>query len=91
MIFYKTGGFNEIIEEVEIFRETDSFVIIKLQNGRERRDAKRSNYANYFKTKKEAYDFVLEKALKNKDHFEKALSSATNRLNEIFSIDKDWD
>jgi hypothetical protein len=50
------------IEEVEIEKETDKFVIFKNLNwrGKPHRDAKRTSYRNYFKTKPEAVNFLLE-------------------------------
>lgn len=53
MKVYKTGGWKEVIEEIEATEVTERTVW--LSNGR---SAKRSNYANYWDTIKEAKEHL---------------------------------
>ena len=56
MKVYKTGGWKELIEEIEATKVTEKSVW--LSNGR---SAKRSNYANYWDTIEEAKEYLKEK------------------------------
>ncbi len=61
---YKTGGYTELIKEVEIIRETEKSVFIKRETWKgikNVREAKRGNYLNYFDTAKEAKEFLKGK------------------------------
>lgn len=69
------------IEEVEILRETDSFVYVKTSTGRERREAKISNHDSYFDTYQEAKDWFLKLA---NDKVE-LLECQLNRAREEYS------
>jgi len=53
MKVYKTGGWKELIEEIEPTKVTEKTVW--LSNGR---SAKRSNYANYWDTMEEAKEHL---------------------------------
>jgi hypothetical protein len=57
---YVTGLYGTPIEKVEIVRETNSFVIRHGKRGNEVRDAKRSQYSNYFDTYAEAKEFLVQ-------------------------------
>lgn len=56
MKVYKTGGWKEVIEEIEATKVTEKSVW--LSNGR---SAKRSNYANYWDTIEEAKEHLEAK------------------------------
>lgn len=56
MKVYKTGGYKELIEEIEATKVTEKSVW--LSNGR---SAKRSNYANYWDTIEEAKEHLEAK------------------------------
>lgn len=56
MKVYKTGGWKDLIEEIEATKVTEKTVW--LSNGR---SAKRSNYANYWDTIEEAKEHLEEK------------------------------
>lgn len=59
MIKYKTCGFSDRIDEVEIARETKSSLWIISLNGHARRASKISRYDNYHDTWKEAKDYLI--------------------------------
>ncbi len=56
MKVYKTGGYKELIEEIEVIKVTEKSVW--LSNGR---SAKRSKYTNYWDSLKEAKEHLKEK------------------------------
>jgi len=82
--FYKVGHHNELIKEVQAEKETKQFVYIKRQ-GFEIIDriSKKSHFANYFGTKKEAYDFILNEAIKKRNKLDIQLRLANNFIEEI--------
>lgn len=71
------------IEEVEILRETDSFVYVKTSTGRERRDAKISNHDCYFDTYQEAKDWFLKLHFDRVESLERQLNLAREVYNYI--------
>ena len=81
---YKTGGYGKnLIQEVEIVRETEKQVVIASRNGSERREAKRSDYQNYFDEWQAAKDFLLEKAEKRVEGIKVQLERAKCELGNI--------
>ena len=81
---YRTGGYSKnLIQEVEIVRETEKQVVIRSHNGSERREAKRSDYQNYFDDWQSAKDFLLNNAEKKVDGIKMQLERARGELGNI--------
>lgn len=57
----KFRTWHDQIEEIEVIRETEKFVVVPSGLKGERRDAKRSEYTNYFDTWQEAKDFLIDR------------------------------
>ena len=75
-IMYRTGGWKELIETVEVERETDSSVWIK-----GRRNLKMSNYDCYWETMDEAKEYLSNHFSKKIERRELELSSLKDKLN----------
>ena len=77
---YRTGGWKKEIEMVEIVKETNASVFMereKMSGEKELvRNAKRSQYTNYFNTWKEAHDFLIAEK-------RKAVLTATLRAHNL--------
>jgi hypothetical protein len=80
MFKYKTGSTK--IEKVEVAGETDHFV--KLLNGR--KEAKRSDWSNYFDSFDNAKNYLLEKAERKVSSLRRQLESANGELGQIKGI-----
>ena len=79
MIKFRTGGFGKnLIEEIEVERETDSSVWI---NGR--RNAKNSSLHKYCDTWGEAHLFLLEKAERSLESARRSLERAQGEYGNI--------
>ena len=79
MIKFKTGGWgNDLIESVEIDRETDNIVFIM-----KKRNAKRSSWHNYFDTFDEAKAFLIETAENEIASIRRQLEIANGKLDNI--------
>ncbi len=78
MKMYKTGGWKELIEIVEVTKVTDKSIWIG-----ERRTAKRSNYANYWDTIEEAKEHLKEKYEQKIKVAERKIEKAKNDLKEL--------
>lgn len=89
MIKYKTGGWNSLIEKIEVLRESEKFVFLEGFQGRPFREAKRSSYHNYFDTWDEAFDFILTDAKNNLLRCQHALNNAEKKVNEILILKPD--
>lgn len=75
-IWYRTGGWSELIDRVEVERSTDACVFVKSAHRKAgERQAKRSEYYQYHETWAAAHAYLLDKA-------EKSLASALVRLQE---------
>ena len=75
---YRTW-YNQEIEEVEVIRETEKYVIMNAGQRGERRDAKRSGSMNYFDTWQEANEFLIN----NKEHEIAVLLRDVAHLREV--------
>jgi vacuolar-type H+-ATPase catalytic subunit A/Vma1 len=54
--------YNDKIEEIEVIRETERFVVVHAGLSRERREARSSdNGSNYFDTYQEAKEFLIDR------------------------------
>jgi hypothetical protein len=78
MRVYKTGGWKELIEEIEATKVTEKTVW--LSNGR---NAKRSNYANYWDTKEEAKEHLEAKYKRMIKSAETKIEKAKADLEEL--------
>jgi hypothetical protein len=75
------------IEEVEVYRETDKFVIVKRSDGSERREAKYSaGWFRYFNTKDEAKDFLVSSSEQEVTKTQNALIKAKEDFEFIKSL-----
>ncbi len=81
MRVYKTGGWKELIEEIEATRVNEKSVWIynELRN-KEERSARYSNYSNYWVTIEEAKNYLKEKLHNQIKRAEKQISKAKNQL-----------
>lgn len=83
---YKTGGWKELIEEVEIVKETDRCVFFRQDyfgKMREIRQAKRSSSTNYWNTIKEAKEFLKGKAEGRIESYEERIKSCKKELKKL--------
>ena len=73
------------IEPVEVVRHTAKFVIFPKDEfwNKERKEAKRSDWSNYFETWEEAYDYALTKAQAKVDSLRLQLQKANGTLGNI--------
>lgn len=58
---YKTNYSSNKIERVEIVRETAKQVVLLRYDGKERREAKESDWGSYFDTWEEAHSYLMGK------------------------------
>ncbi len=80
---YRTGSYGkDLICEVEVVRETEKQVIIMGHTG-DRREAKKSEYQNYFDTWEEAKEFLIIIAQNKVDDTEIKLENAKDKLGII--------
>ena len=88
MIKYRTTGTK--IEAIEIIRDTPKQVVLKQQYpsliSRERREAKRSDFINWFDTWEEAKEFLVVKAQNEVELAERILETAKERLTKVSSL-----
>lgn len=70
---FKALTYSLRIEEIEVEKETNSFVWVKTSNGRLRQDAKATSSSKIFDTKEEAIWFVIE-------HKQKKVDDCLNQL-----------
>ncbi len=82
MIKFKASTIGNRIEKVEVVGETECFV--KLPNGR--KDAKRSEWQNYFDSFDDAKNYLIDKAQKRVDSLRTQLESANGELGQIKGI-----
>lgn len=83
MIKYKTGGYKEDIEAVEIERETESSVWIGV-----RRHGKSTNWYKYHDTWEEARTYLLTMVTHRVRNCQSSLDSAKAELSRISKIKK---
>lgn len=83
---YKTQNFINHIVEVEVVKETECFVTIKTQTGRERREAKESSYYVYHDTYQQAFEYLLKRAKLRIEMARKELTKRYSELNDLESL-----
>ena len=83
---YKTGGWNEPIEEIEIERETAVFIFIKTPSGELRRHGKVTHYPRYYDTFEEAAAYLTERREDNVKCCKRDLRRAKRKRREFY----DW-
>lgn len=79
MKVYRAWKFNNDIEELEATRVTESSVFIA-QGGRERRNARSSEYENYFEERQHAIDYLKDRAWRAMARATGALTKAVNEM-----------
>ena len=72
---FKVNSVNAI-EECEVIRETDSFVIFTNSYGKEQRSKKYTSYEHWFDTKVQCFDFV-------KNKYDKKVLGLKNRIDYL--------
>lgn len=77
MKYFKTNSWGNSIEEVEVLRVTNSFVVV-MWNGKERRES----INNYFPSLDAAKDAIINRELSNVNDLKKRLEYAEASLNE---------
>lgn len=83
MIKYRTFGL-WTIEEVEVLRETaKTVVLISAASGKERREAKRSEYYNWHDSWEDAHNFQIAEAQRKVDLIRLQLDRANGDLGRI--------
>lgn len=83
---YRTGGYGELIEEIEIVKETDRCIFFRQDyfgKMREIRQAKRSSSTNYWNTIKEAKEFLKERATISIKNYKESIERLETRLIKI--------
>lgn len=80
MIKYRTR--RDKIEAVEVIRVTDANVFLQT-NGKERREAKRSSYQNWFDTWEEAKSFLVMHAEISVEEAHMILERAKGKLGQL--------
>lgn len=87
MKMYRTGGFREPIEEVEVVRATDKSVWLDFRNGKEpRRCAIKSSYDSYWHSLEEAKDYLRAKCERTIEACEDKIESAKALLADIDAL-----
>lgn len=86
MYKYLVGGYREPIEKVEITRESDKSVWIKLSDDRERQEKKRSRNGDYHDTWQEAHKDLLDLARRKIERSIQSIKDARDELNEIINL-----
>lgn len=85
MIKYRTRWDN--IEAVEVLRETDKMVFVHGRGGRkEEREAKRSDYQNWFDSWGEAKAFLVANAEKDVEDARMQLERAKGKLGQLLGM-----
>lgn len=77
--WYTVNKWGHAPDAVEVVRETEHFVVLS-NRGHERRDAKRSEYLNYFRTYEEARAHTIALCKQDVDKAERDLGSRRERL-----------
>ena len=84
-VMYKTSSYGNLIEEVNINRETESSVFYN-DRGRERRAAKMGIYECYFNTKQEAQDYLIRKEELEIERAENKIKYAIEKIEQIKAL-----
>lgn len=78
---YQTTRWDIKIEEIEVIRETESFMIVPTEGRRkERREAKHSEYHLYHETWEAAHTYLLQRA---EERVGQARNVLEHRINEL--------
>ncbi len=87
---YQTTHWEIKIREIEVLRETDSFVFLadEYDRRKERREAKNSHYCFWYKTWEEAYAYLLQRAKDRISFCKSELEKRTNELRIIENMQK---
>ena len=92
MIKYKTGGYGNEIEEIEIVRETAHFIFITITDWQGRKTvektSKSSTYERYHDTWKQARDYLYAQAELNRDRLLERLKDVEAKIKEIEALEE---
>lgn len=83
MILYKTGGYQKLIEEVEVTRATEKTFWTVDYRGRERKQARQSSYCQYWDTLEEAKAFLRTRLERRLDTMTKELAETKSKLIQL--------
>ena len=88
MIKYRTSWRTEI-EKIEVVRETAKFYVLMASNPRhpERREAKSSDWQNYFDTFKEAKQFLIDRLKTKIKKYELNIEYVEEELKEAEALE----
>lgn len=86
MIKYKTRKYQVGIEKVQVERETEKCVWIKMPSSNIRKTLKRSDYESYFDTFEEAKQFYVDEANNRLAKYQSIASEALFDLNEAMDL-----
>ena len=75
---YKTGGYNELIEEILVNKVSDKTVWLN-----NRRVSKRSSFANYWDSKEEAKEYIIRNLNISIKNAENKIKKAHKDLQEL--------
>lgn len=86
-IWYRTSSYGNSITPVEVIKETEKMLVIKIDRTftgkKERRVQKQFGFDKYFKTWEEAHEHLLAKAVRAVNSYEVQLSRARRELAEL--------
>jgi glutamine synthetase len=85
---YVTSTDETIIRKVEVSRETEFFIVRQSKSGQEFRDAKRSQYQNYFDTHAQAKAFLLQHYTVSVESKRRALEIALEYLQKVQNLEE---
>ncbi len=86
---YQTTRWDIKIEEIEVLRETDNFVIVPTEGRRkERREAKKSEFHLYHETWEAAHTYLLQRAEERVDQARNVLERQIEELRIIENTKK---
>jgi len=84
MILYRTGWGNELIKEIEVEKHTENTVWLKNSYDEElRRNAKHSNYDDFWDTLEEAKKHLEDKFNRKINYAKEVISDAETKLKEL--------
>ena len=86
MYKYLVGGHREQIEKVEITRESDKSIWIKVSDDKERQEKKRSRNGDYYDTWQEAHKDLIDFARRKVERSIQSIKDSRDELNGIINL-----
>ncbi|MBP9790063.1 MAG: hypothetical protein KBD57_05955 [Bacteroidia bacterium] len=78
--------YNDSIECFEVVKETPKQIIYLTERGIENRESKESNWQNWFDTKEQAVEFLIEKCKKAIKEHERGISYQNEKIAKIQNL-----